>query len=147
MSDQSPVGTRTPVITVPVEAGQLKFFAKATGETNPVYTDEAAARDAGYRALPAPPTFLFSLNLARPDPFGAYVALGLDLGRILHAEQAFEYVAPICAGDTITIEEVLTDVFEKKGGALSFYVFESVGTNQHGEPVVRMKNTLVHRNG
>ncbi len=29
-----------------VEAGFLKFFAKATGETDPVYFDEAAARAA-----------------------------------------------------------------------------------------------------
>ena len=34
---------------------RLKFFAKAIGETNPIYTDEAAALEAGYRALPAPP--------------------------------------------------------------------------------------------
>jgi len=33
---------------------RLKFFAKAIGETNPIYTDEAAALEAGYRALPAP---------------------------------------------------------------------------------------------
>ena len=43
--------------------GRLRFFAKAIGETDPVYTDDAAARDAGYPDLPAPPTFLFAAEL------------------------------------------------------------------------------------
>lgn len=146
MPDTSIIGTTFEPVIVPVEAGQLKFFAQATGETNPVYTDEAAAKAAGYRALPAPPTFCFSLNLAQPDPFANYIRFGLDLGRILHAEQAFEYFEPVCAGDTIRIEETLVDMFEKKGGALTFYVFELTATNQDGIVVVRMKNTLVHRN-
>ena len=146
MVDRSVVGTKSAPVTVPVDAGQLKFFAKATHEENQIYHDEAAAKAAGHRALPAPPTFAFSLNLARPDPFARYVKLGLNLGKILHAEQAFEYVGQIYAGDVITIDETLVDAFEKKGGALEFYVFESVATNQNGETVVRMKLTLVHRN-
>lgn len=147
MADLSRIGTESVPVTVPVEAGQLKFFAKAMGETNPVYTDEAAAKAAGYSALPAPPTFAFSLNLARPDPFAAYTSLGLDLGRILHAEQAFEYGVPICAGDTLTITETLVDIFEKRGGALAFYVFEGIATNQRGEIAVKTRNTLAYRQG
>ena len=46
MGDASKIGTKFEPVIVPVEAGQLKFFAKATGETNPVYTDEAAAKAA-----------------------------------------------------------------------------------------------------
>ena len=145
MGDASKIGTKFEPVIVPVEAGQLKFFAKATGETNPVYTDEAAAKAAGYRALPAPPTFCFTLNLAKPEPLGNYTGLGLDLGRLLHAEQEFEYLEPVCAGDTIRIEETLVDTYQKKDGALAFYIFELVATNQDGTVVVRMKNTLVHR--
>ena len=146
MNTIPPVGTRFAPVIGRVESGQLKFFAKATGETNPVYTDESAAAAAGYKALPAPPTFCFTLNLAQPDPFANYTSLGLDLGRILHAEQEFEYFEPLCSGDTIRIEETLVDSFDKKDGVLSFYVFELVATNQDDAVVVKMKNTLVHRN-
>ncbi len=147
MLDTSKIGTKSPPVSVPVEIGQLKFFAKATGETNLVYTDETAAREAGYRSLPAPPTFAFSLSNARPDPFKRYTDLGLDLGKILHGQQQFDYVQPICAGDVITIEETLSDAYEKKGGALQFYIFDAVATNQHGDIVLRMKNTVVQKHG
>ena len=66
MIDRKFIGHKLPAISVPVEGGQLAFFAKATGETNPIYFDEQAARAAGHPALPAPPTFSFTLNsLAR----------------------------------------------------------------------------------
>jgi len=55
-----------------VEKGQLRFFAKAVGETNPAYVDDIEAKTAGYRSLPIPPTFLLidpaSVNLK--PPFG-----------------------------------------------------------------------------
>jgi acyl dehydratase len=147
MVDRSQIGKKSETITVPVETGQLKFFAKATGETNPIYFNEDAARTAGHPALPAPPTFCFTLNLARPDPFATYLDLGLDLGRILHAEQEFEYLLPVYAGDMITLDETLVDIFEKKGGALVFYIFEGLARNQNGDTVVKTRNTLVERHG
>ena len=36
---------------------QLKFFAKATGQTNPIYFGQAAALKAGYPDIVAPPTW------------------------------------------------------------------------------------------
>src|SRR3546814_18144314 len=50
---------------VDVEAGFLKFFAKAAGETDPVYFADAAARAAGHPSIPVPPTYFFSLHKIR----------------------------------------------------------------------------------
>ncbi len=147
MIDRKYIGHSYPPLVVDVEKGQLTFFAKATGEMNPVYTDVSAAQAAGYRELPAPPTFAFSLNLVKPDPFAQYIEMGIDLGKVLHAEQSFEYLEPICAGDTITLQDKVTDIFEKKGGALEFLVTETTATNQHGASVVKMVSTTVVRNG
>ena len=44
MVDQSLKGFTSAPRHIDVEKGQLKFFAHATGETNPIYFDEAAAR-------------------------------------------------------------------------------------------------------
>ena len=56
----------------------------------------------------------------------------IDLGKVLHGEQRFEYHAPVCAGDTLRIESKVTDIYDKKGGLLEFVVRESKVTNQLG---------------
>ncbi len=67
MLDKSYIGHVFPAFTAEVERGRLRFFAKAIGESNPIYTDEEAAKAAGYRALPAPPTFTSVLDQESPD--------------------------------------------------------------------------------
>jgi acyl dehydratase len=146
MLDRSYIGHSFPPLSVPVEAGQLKFFARAVGEDNPIYSDENAAKAAGYRALPAPPTFVFSLNLSGTNLDEKYVPMGVDLARLLHGEQQFEYFADICAGDVITLQSTVTDIYDKKGGALEFAVEETTATNQNGELVAKTIQTLVMRN-
>jgi acyl dehydratase len=115
-----------------VEKGQLQFFAKATGETNPIYFDEGAARAAGHRNLPAPPTFLYSLELLAPDPKGTFALLGIDIGKVLHGEQQFTYVRQIYAGDRIKLSTRISNIYDKKKGALEFVVQDTVAVNQHG---------------
>jgi acyl dehydratase len=147
MLDRSYIGHKFPAHSVSVEAGQLKFFAKSVGEDDPVYSDEAAAIEAGYRALPAPPTFVFSLSLSGTDLADKYLPMGIDLARLLHGEQQFEYFTPICAGDVITLQSTVTDIYDKKGGALEFAVEETTATNQEGELAAKTIQTLVMRNG
>ena len=147
MIDKKFIGRKSPPLEVEVEKGQLRFFAKVVGESNPVYTDEASARKAGYRSLPAPPTFILSLSLAQPDPFTRYTEMGINLENMLHGEQQFEYLAPICAGDRITLESTIVDIFEKKGGALDFVIEETRASNQHNELVAKSIQTIIVRNG
>lgn len=147
MLDQSKIGHEFPSFTVDVEKGRLRFFAKAIGETNPIYTDEVAAREAGHRALVAPPTFTMVLDMEGPEFLPFLDLLNMDIARILHGSQEFEYFAPIYAGDSITVTARIADMFEKKGGALEFVVMQHSYTNQDGELVVKSTNTLVHRNG
>lgn len=147
MLDTSKIGHQFPAFTAEVERGQLTFFAKAIGETNPIYTDEAAARDAGYRSLPAPPTFAMALDMNGPELLPVLGFLKMDIARILHGSQEFEYLAPICAGDSITVTSQITDIFDKKGGALDFVVMENTYVNQDDVLVAKATSTLVQRNG
>jgi hypothetical protein len=52
--DRRHIGHVLAPYAVPVEASRLRFFAKATGQTDPVYTDDAAARAAATRQPPHP---------------------------------------------------------------------------------------------
>jgi acyl dehydratase len=147
MLDQSFIGHEFLPFTAEVEKGRLKFFAQAIGETDPIYTDEAAARAAGHPTLPAPPTFSMALDMEGTEQLPVLSLLNLDIARILHGSQEFEYFRPIYAGDTITVTARIADIFDKKGGALDFVVMEQDYTNQDGQLVVRATSTLVHRNG
>lgn len=146
MIDRAFIGQSFPPHTAPVEAGRLRAFARATGNTNPIYTDDRVAQAAGYRALPAPPTFLFSLDLEREDPFYFINAMQIDLARVLHGEQRFTYGEPICAGDEITLISTVTNIFDKKGGTMEFVIVETRATNQYGADVGSMTRTIVVRN-
>ena len=71
--DRSLIGREAPGQSLLVTRSRLRAFARATGQTDPVYTDVGAARRAGHRDLPVPPTFYFSIDLEAPDPFAAAV--------------------------------------------------------------------------
>lgn len=146
MIDRKHIGRVFGVHTAEVEKGRLRFFAKSIGETNPIYYDEGAARAAGYRSLPAPPTFVFCLDMEKENPFKELDEMGINLGKMLHAEQSFTYHAPICAGDSITIENRVSDIYDKKGGALEFVVQDYTARNQEGTLVAEMRRVLVVRN-
>lgn len=106
-----------------VERGRLRFFAETIGLTDPIYLDVDAARRAGHRDLPVPPTFLgHSLELSMPDPMGWLQAVGGDLTKTTHAEQAFNYHALAYAGDRLVLRRSIVDVYTRKGGALEFVV-------------------------
>ncbi|MCJ1887043.1 MaoC family dehydratase N-terminal domain-containing protein [Pseudomonas sp. LA21] len=146
MADKSLIGRSTGTTTSEVEKGRLRFFAKAIGETDPVYFDEQAARAAGYRSLPVPPTFLMCLESEGRNPQAIVEdVMGFDLGRILHAEQEFTYHRMAFAGDVLTFDTHIADVYEKKGGALQFVVQQTRVTNQDGEHVADIRSSLVQR--
>ncbi len=72
--------------------------------------------------------------------------LGIPLARLLHGEQSFDYFETVCAGDTITVESRIDDIYDKKNGALEFVVKSSRATNDRGERVAEMKMVVVCRN-
>ena len=146
MIDKKHIGKVIPAFRTVTDAARLRFFAKATGETNPVYFDESAARDAGHPNLPLPPTFLFSLELEQPDKSWRD-EIGIQVARILHGEQSFTYHRMAYAGDVLLFECHIADIYDKKGGALDFVVRETRVTNQKGEHVADLRSVLVHRNG
>ena len=145
MIDKKFIGMKLPTFEATAEAGQLRFFAKAIGEMDPVYTDEVAAREAGHPGLPLPLTFLFSLRFQGP-PNTWRDELGMVPSRILHGEESFVYHRMAYAGDTLKFESHIADIYEKKGGALEFVVREIRVTNQHGEHVADLRSMSVQRN-
>ena len=147
MIDKQYIGHTLPPFRVDVEPGRLRFYAKATGQTDPIYLDEEAARAAGHPGLPVPPTFFFCLEMESPNPAAIRELLGMDYRRLLHGEQGFSYYAMAYAGDKLTFSQQIADIYDKKDGALEFVVRKTRVTNQRAELVAELRCVSVVRNG
>lgn len=147
MVDRSAIGRDLTTVRANVEPGRLRYFFDAVGERNPVYRDAAVARAAGYGAIPIPPTYLFCLEMMDAEkPFEFFDLLHVDIARVLHGEQCFTYHAPAVVGDTLTFRSRVSDVVDKKGGALTIVDVATTVTNQRGERVAEAVRTIVIRN-
>ena len=139
------IGREFPTMTVEVSAKEIARFATALGDPDPVYRDLAAARAAGHPGIPLPPTYGIFLVDDRPDPHGNLKLLGIDLAKLLHAEQGFTYHTPVYAGERLTLTDRITDHYEKKGGALEFVVLDCEARKPDGELVLTIRRVLVVR--
>ncbi len=144
--DQNVIGKQLPPVTLTVDAGRLRFFAKAIGETNPVFTDLQTAHAAGHRDLPCRRPSCSASNWKSPDPFEWLAGVGVDLRRVLHGEQSFTYHSQAVAGDVLTATPRIANVYSKKGGALEFIEKTSMVTQKNGELVAELKSVIVVRN-
>ena len=103
--NRSLIGKWGPEGKMRVEFGKIREFARAVKEDNPLYFDEALCL--------APPTFLMTMALWIGGLGESRSAVKLDLPRVLHGEQEFEYVKPIHGGDVLTFRSRTKEVFEK----------------------------------
>jgi acyl dehydratase len=129
------IGKSYPPFEYEVGKEKVGEYARAVGEDNPVYFDRAAAKEAGFRDVPAPPMFAVvyswgSVAMAAVDP-----ELEMNLAMLVHGGQEFVWGEPVCSGDVISTVTSVKDISEK--GGMGFYVFESVSTNQDGQEVAR----------
>jgi acyl dehydratase len=145
MIDRRWIGHSLSASVLHVDRARLQFFAKATGETRPAYVDVNAARSIGYPDIPAPPTFLFAADLDSGVHDQMLLDLEIHASSILHGEQSFTYHKPVFAGDIITVRSVISDIYEKKNGALEFIVKNSRALNQRDELVVELQMVLICR--
>lgn len=146
MIDKKWIGHELAAATMTLERGRLCAFVRAIGETDPLYTDVAAARAAGHADLLVPPTFLFGVELEAGTVDNLLADLGIPIARILHGEQSFTYHQPVCAGETVTVKSRIADIFDKKNGALEFVVKTSQVCNDKNQLVAELRTVLVVRN-
>ena len=146
MIDKNLIGYSFEPVQLAVEAGRLRFVAKALGLTDPVYIDVDAARAEGYSDLLAPPTFPFMLESDALELAELCDFFGQNVKHLLHAEQKFSYHQPICAGDQITFTKTIRKIFDTKNGQLEFVVSDNTLTNQDDILCVESQTTYVFRN-
>jgi acyl dehydratase len=143
--DKKHIGMKVPPHSVTPTAWQLKWFAKATGETNPIYFDEAAAQEGGTARRSGATDLLFlhghgqgcSLSTtSRP--------WAVTSARCCTASRSFTYHKPVYSGDTLDFDGQVTDIYDKKNGALQFIV-KDVKVSRQGEAVCDLRTVIVIR--
>jgi acyl dehydratase len=137
------IGKQWPGADFDVEAERITQYADAVGETSEVHRDAAAARDAGFRDIVAPPMFCVVYSAPAMGPAILDPDVGINLPAMVHGGQEFEWGEPVCAGDVISTSATCREIYEKDGKG--FYVFESVSTNQEGAETVRATWTNIVR--
>ena len=145
MIDKKHIGMDLGTSTVDVERGRLRFFAEATGQTDPIYSDLAAAQAAGHPDLPVPPTFFFSLELETRDGFGYLEAMEVDLRHVLHGEQRMTYHRMAYAGERLTLHTHVADIETKKGGTMDLITRVTTVTDSSGAAVAESRGVVVVR--
>ena len=142
--DRSLLGVEQSVGAFKVTRDMILRYARSTGETNPLFTDEEWASRSEHGGLVAPPAFcsIFISGSTRPD-------IRLDFGDTgFFAGQAIESLAVVRSGDTLEVKTKLKEVYGKTGrsGMMAFAVWESTFTNQNGEIVALVTESFVRRN-
>jgi acyl dehydratase len=134
------IGRKGPAVTVEVDKGAIQAFARAIGDDNPLFNDEAAARRGRYGGLVAPPTFLRSVGSVRPElPFE------LPFTRLLDGGSDWEYFEPVRPGDRITSAAQITDIAERTGrtGLMLFMTILITYRNQFDHLVATQTSTTI----
>jgi acyl dehydratase len=133
--DDSAKGKSYPPYEYEVGKEKIREYAYAVGEDNSVYFDRQAAKEAGFRDVPAPPMFAVVYSAGSVGPGVLDPEVGINFTMMVHGGQEFVWGEPVCAGDTITTDTEVKQIYED--GGKGFYVFESVSRNQDGAEVVR----------
>ena len=150
---RSHVGEESEPWTHEVTTTSVRAFARGVGYTDPVYYDLAAAEQAGYRSLPAPPTYLGTPIFVpgrSSDTFSGPVSTrrGVQHGLkgLLDGGTETTYFADICAGDTLTVVQKLADLEVKESKALGKMLVttqETSYTNQDGTRVAVQRSQAI----
>lgn len=140
-----------------VSATDIARYARSIGETDPVFFDADVARAAGHPDVVAPPYFPYTIRMQaanlrdrddlEPDGSSNEDVPPVPTRRAMAGETKLELGVPVRAGDTITLEKRVLDLYEKSGrsGDLVFVVQEFTFTNQHGALVLREEFTRIYR--
>ncbi|QII07846.1 MaoC family dehydratase [Rhodococcoides fascians A25f] len=134
-------------VTLDVEAGKIREFARATRTTDAVHTDATAASRAGFDRLPATPTHVVVAGHQR-DQKEFVRALGLAIERVVVGSVEWKYLRPLLAGDTVTgTRRVVDDTTRegKRGGSMRLVTLETTWADSSGQAVIIQREVLIER--
>jgi acyl dehydratase len=141
--DPALVGHATPRELHTVVADDIRAFAEAIADPNPLFRETEVARQAGFAATLATPTFITRFRVPMAE-------FGLDPQRmqVLHGEQEYEYTRPLCAGDQVSVWQRLATLRQSsRGDGMAILALETLGETPGGESLFIGRATVIVREG
>lgn len=126
-------------------AGQekIKEYALATGDLNPLYIDPEYAKKSKYGCIIAPPMFVVVFAKEVMDNLFLDKELNLNMSRLVHGEQEFNFHKIVKSNDTIKTTSKIKNIYNK--GNNDFIELETKSYNQNNELVTEALWTFVVR--
>jgi len=149
------IGRELPPWIYEVTSTGVRAFARGVGYTDPVYFDVAAARAAGYRDLPAPPTF-FGTPIYLPGqscetssrPLASEPTVDSGCTGRLDGAADIEYCGDICAGDELIAVARVTGLELRESHTLGTMLIVNTETvysdRASGRCVAIQRRKLIH---
>ncbi|OHD10576.1 MAG: hypothetical protein A2086_09465 [Spirochaetes bacterium GWD1_27_9] len=141
MLDSSYQGKSLGSYTFEIERGKIKELCLAIGDTNPLFFDKEYAQKEGYKDIPTPLTFPTVINFwGNPDIWNQMIKVGIDIKRLLHGKEEYEYLATLYPGDVVKGDTVVETM--RSSTAMDMVTFKTTYTRGE-EVVVIAKMTIV----
>ena len=149
------IGRESAPVTREVLEKDVRRFCYAVGDLNPLYLDEAFARETSFGGPIAPPMFFdiptvpeHPLEELRPDGLPRSGLLPpVKAARSMAGGNEIELFEPIRVGDRITRVSKIAEIYEKEGrsGPLVLTIIENRYSNQDGNLVAVERMTVILR--
>lgn len=132
----------------------IRRFAQAIDDPNPLYSDPEHAKNTRYGEVIAPPLIcqMFAYTDApagelQQDGSPKEIDVPLPTSKVLGGSSSFELGEVVSVGDEITVTKKIADIYRKKGrsGELYFVVVDFLWKNQRGEMIAHEVATYIHR--
>ena len=118
--------------TYTVEKGKIKELASAIGDKKDSYMNGEIT----------PPTFPTVIEFWGGESSLSEL-LGLNVSKVLHGEQGYEYLGEINPGDEITVYSTVENVYTK--ASMNFVILKKEFINQKKETVLISRSTIIER--
>ena len=136
----------------PIGKASIRYFAAATGDKNPLYSDEAIASLSRHGGIIAPPTMVcetgqfYVVPQDRDGYLGHRWDLPIESDRSIRGGNEYEFFQPVRPDDTITVRWRIVDIYERdtrKGGSMIFVISEARYSNQRGDLLAINRETTI----
>jgi acyl dehydratase len=141
--DAALVGHETAKVLTTIELADVRRFAEAIGDPNPLFSDADYARTLGFPASLTPPTYVVRYLAALGE-----VGLDEQHTQVLHAEQAYEYTRPLHVGDQLEVWHRVASVRQtRRADGMAILALETLGQTPDGMHVFTGSSKLIVREG